>query len=866
MKIRKLIVILLLVLVLLAVLLSAWWMLSGERWLKDKVEGSVAELTGRSFSINGAFSVDLSANPLLVAEDIRLSNPDWARNPDLARLDSLEVSLELASILSKPVRLNFINLDGLVIALEERDSGEKSWEFPSEPAEPSGTTDDSSSELPVSVGHVSLTGFSLKHESPERTAPLDFRLSQLDLTQKADWQIFIDTDGQFGGEQFGLDGNMGPLDALVAGGKVGHEIRLNVGDIVLESRGHVEQLETLSGANIDLAFSGPEFEWITTQLALPTFSHGDFDFKLNVRTEGENTYLDLDGDLGSLQARAKGESNDLTAFDNANLTADITGDDLGSLFELAGINGVAHKPFNVKIDMGRAAGLYRFQTLELVSGENAVSVSGQMGDWPRLENTNLDFAVTGPDLSAWSPILGSDKLPATAFSLTGGVTPTDSGLNLEGVSFKLGDSQLVVNGLLGKWPEFNETALKLEASGSSLKNIGDLLDFQLPDEPFKLNTRLKGSPSEFRAEPLDIELGGSDLSGDVSVNLVAKPIINSVLRSNHMDLSWLKGKDKADSSNVKPEKKSKQDLLIPDSPIEISAADVADIDVDISIKTLALPKMTFYGVNTHTRTKDGDLFVDRFQLSGEEGGQLKGNMVVKREPGSDITSAVLSVEGKGVKLGIGAAEGQDPDTIRETELVANLSGAGITYRDLAKSLDGRIEVIQGPGLTESAGLSLIFGNFIGELLSALNPFSETEQFVKNECVVGIVNIESGFLTAEPLVSHSEKMTIAAKGAVDLHTEEMQFTFNTKLRKGIGISASMVVNPFVSITGTLASPVIGLDPSAVAVKGTVAVATVGISLLAKSLSDRFLSSKDPCGDALKKSREAMNKSAKKGKGG
>ena len=108
------------------------------------------------------------------------------------------------------------------------------------------------------------------------------------------------------------------------------------------------------------------------------------------------------------------------------------------------------------------------------------------------------------------------------------------------------------------------------------------------------------------------------------------------------------------------------------------------------------------------------------------------------------------------------------------------------------------------------------------------------------------------------------MTIVAKGVVDLHTEEIQFTFNTKLRKGIGVSASMVVNPFVSVTGTLLSPHIGLDPEAVVVKGTVAVATLGISLLVKSLADRFLSSKDPCGDALEQSRKQLESSGEKGK--
>jgi AsmA protein len=226
----------------------------------------------------------------------------------------------------------------------------------------------------------------------------------------------------------------------------------------------------------------------------------------------------------------------------------------------------------------------------------------------------------------------------------------------------------------------------------------------------------------------------------------------------------------------------------------------------------------------------------------------------------------MALQGEGVQLGIGHFEGQDPDTFREADISAKLSGAGVSYRDLARSLNGRIEVIQGPGLSGNSGLGLIFGDFIGELINVINPFAKTETFTVNECAVAVVNIESGVARVEPLISQTEKMTIVAKGDIDLHTEKIQFEFNTKLRKGIGLSVSMMVNPFVSITGNLGAPVVGLDPEAVAVKGTIAVATVGLSLLAKSLSDRMLSSKDPCGDAIKKSREQLQTSIEKGNGG
>jgi len=92
---------------------------------------------------------------------------------------------------------------------------------------------------------------------------------------------------------------------------------------------------------------------------------------------------------------------------------------------------------------------------------------------------------------------------------------------------------------------------------------------------------------------------------------------------------------------------------------------------------------------------------------------------------------------------------------------------------------------------------------------------------------------------------------APGGTIDLLTEQIILDFHTQVRKGIGLSAGMVINPFIRLGGSLSSPAIQLDPAGVAVKGTIAVATVGLSVLARSLYDRFLSGKDPCGKAYKK---------------
>ena len=107
---------------------------------------------------------------------------------------------------------------------------------------------------------------------------------------------------------------------------------------------------------------------------------------------------------------------------------------------------------------------------------------------------------------------------------------------------------------------------------------------------------------------------------------------------------------------------------------------------------------------------------------------------------------------------------------------------------------------------------------------------------------------------EPVIFHTEKITVLTQGVIDLNTEDVDFTFNTRLRTGIGISTSMVLNPFLKVVGNLSSPAIQLDPEGTAIKGGVAVATGGLSLLFKSVSDRYFSDKAPCATAIEETRK------------
>jgi hypothetical protein len=111
-----------------------------------------------------------------------------------------------------------------------------------------------------------------------------------------------------------------------------------------------------------------------------------------------------------------------------------------------------------------------------------------------------------------------------------------------------------------------------------------------------------------------------------------------------------------------------------------------------------------------------------------------------------------------------------------------------------------------------------------------------------------VNIVDGQATVSPVLMQSQKVAVVAGGKIDLRTEELKFDFNTRPRRGIGVTAGMFTNPFIELAGTLASPRIGVGAKGAA-SGAAAAATGGVTVLAQGLLDRMLGQQDLCKQTL-----------------
>jgi GNAT superfamily N-acetyltransferase len=315
-----------------------------------------------------------------------------------------------------------------------------------------------------------------------------------------------------------------------------------------------------------------------------------------------------------------------------------------------------------------------------------------------------------------------------------------------------------------------------------------------------------------------------------------------------LDLGWWNSDASGPSAATQSPGDGVPAYVFDDRPITGITDHGVNVDLDLGVNLLDLGRTQLHALAVVARLSGQRLELEPFSLQGAAGGKYAGRFVL--DGGGAKPTVDLQVDGQGVRLGLAAVEGQDPATIPETELHADLHGSGATAREMASGLNGALRMYTGPGLVPAAGLKLLFNDFLTELFSLLNPFAEKSPYTRMECSVAAADIVNGLVSVSPLLLNTEEITILSQGTIDLRTENIDLSFNTKPRKGLGLSTSVLINPFIKVGGRLAEPAIELDPKRAAVSGGAAVATAGLSLLAKSFSDRFLSSKDPCGDARK----------------
>ncbi len=626
----------------------------------------------------------------------------------------------------------------------------------------------------------------------------------------------------------------------------------HLGDDVIQVDGLVGNQPLERDTDLRFQVLGPDLAR-TLDMAgveLENLPPGSYEAAGRIRRKAE--YFDLDditARLGSTRAQLSGRLGNLTDFQGTDIDITIEGDSLAELAPEINEFSLADVPFNVASNVRLTDDALNVRKLTIRIGAGELRGDISMGMSPMASSGSVEITAKGPNVAEWVPSF-SEFVPGTApFDLTSTMRWQDTHVIVDQISLKLGKGRLNANGEVDIVTDFSRTNLNIDAEVASMSNLARIAGRDLPDEPLTLSAHLIGSGEMLRLEDLRITAAKSDLSGSATYDRQGEiPFVAVDLNSKYLNLVPFlpEEEDSAISESAPPVDNSR---VIPDTPIPMELLLQLNAQVDISIGELVLRETTVNDVLLDGSLQDGALRIDKFGVAGQRG-TLAGNLELLPTANGPQISAVI--DGSRLTLGLTPSSPDAVDLLPSYDVQLKLAGRGATARDVAASLDGTVRLVGGSG--QSKGIPAWFMRDVtAEIAGTVNPFNKKEGFTRIECFAVLLRSVDGQVDGQPaLVLQTDKLNIISVAFINLATEEIDATFETGARKGLGIGVADFITPFTKISGTMAKPRLTFD----AERGGATTATLGLSWMAKKFKNRYFGPKDPCGKSVAEADEEM----------
>jgi uncharacterized protein involved in outer membrane biogenesis len=390
------------------------------------------------------------------------------------------------------------------------------------------------------------------------------------------------------------------------------------------------------------------------------------------------------------------------------------------------------------------------------------------------------------------------------------------------------------------------TLAGLWSGDKSWQWIGFKVDGRLDDAPLQLSGKLgrpvarsaaPPQPGERILELKDIEakIADSRVTGEMRVALDERGRIEGSFEAQTLDLTPLLSGDDADATDPWAWLRR---------PLEFEDLPQRGIDLRLDIARLRAREVSFAGVQSRATLADRHLQLRMTDRAG------KLDILADLQP--QRSAWRLHLRNK-FELGLvqpteekdgaaGAPQGEQKVTV-DIDLV----GSGKSMSEVLGSAEGHIDLLAGAGrLSEAIARSLPLGGVFATLLTAIEAKDSVKAPTQLDCAVFHLDVVAGVATSKKgLALRTDRVNILGTGSLKLASGEIDLTFKTARRKGVGLSIRGLTDRFVRVTGTVAKPTVELNPSGAALTTGAAYLTGGLSLLAEAVFTRLTGFTNPC---------------------
>jgi uncharacterized protein involved in outer membrane biogenesis len=409
--------------------------------------------------------------------------------------------------------------------------------------------------------------------------------------------------------------------------------------------------------------------------------------------------------------------------------------------------------------------------------------------------------------------------------------------------------------------------LAVRAEGPSVRGIGEFAG--LSDVPelgaYKVSARIKDPPGKIAISDLKAQIGESDVSGSVELNLSGKrPGIGASLSSSKLDLRPLfPPKDKKASPATPPARPAAtgKEKVFSSQPLPLDGLKAVDGEVKIQAgQILGLP-LTIQKLNARVFLQDGNLLAKPLQMAVSEG-SLSGLFNLRTQGETPSFNCDLKLD----QLDVGSLlKDLGTQQVLEGKVSAevDLNGKGRSIAEWMGGLNGKTFVTMGKGRLNNKYLNLIGADMAESILRLVNPFKKGEDFTAVNCLVNGFDIQNGLAVCKALVLDTQVMSVIGEGNVNLKEERLNLSIHPTAKKGLGteglgkISFSLgELTKSFKLGGTLARPSLAVDTTQALItagKAVGGIALFGPAGILGSLASPTPGDPNPCLTAYEKAK-------------
>jgi uncharacterized protein involved in outer membrane biogenesis len=455
----------------------------------------------------------------------------------------------------------------------------------------------------------------------------------------------------------------------------------------------------------------------------------------------------------------------------------------------------------------------------------------------------INFDVSGRGRDVRSVLRGLESFEAFEQPFSLGIRGSLRGdyWNFDQLDIGVGESILQAEGDLDLTDARRTTEFSLDLSAPNLASLGTIDGRAFNEQAFSLVAHVDGRDGALTVDQLNAVVGQSDLRGFVQLKKGDVPSLNIDVYSDSLVFAPLLEEVEFEYD---PQPKFDDGRLIPDTVVPFDAMREIDVSVDIDIKELQRGPLYMTDIEFDAILRDGILEIPNAQFKPRSGALLAR---ARLEPAGESGKASIELVARNFALGLAQT---NLDLAMTGDIDMNLESTGADLRTLAGNVDGMILLsARGGRVTNSPWLNRLYGDLLSEIMNTINPFRSTDPYTDFECVVVPLLFDDGALTSAPNVFVStNRIRMAATPSINLKTENLRVGVRTTPRRALSVSMGELVNPYVQVVGTLAAPRLAVDEKGVLITGGAAVATGGLTLIARGLWDRLTRSGDPCGQS------------------